>query len=121
MADSDLRMTAGTTFDFGITWQTQNGDQLIPVDITGCTACFQMRVVSTGALLAEAKTEGDGIDIPNGPDGSISVSIHPSKTLGLNSYRIGKVQYELRVYFPSGDVYSVISGSIAIVGGVISD
>lgn len=121
MAATDLQLTAGTTYAFGITWQTKDGDQLVPVDISGCTARFQMRDVASGELLAECKTEGDGIEIPSGPDGVVQVSVHPSKTDGLKARPIGQVAYELRVYFPSGDVYSVMSGFIAIVEGVIRD
>lgn len=121
MAASDLQLTAGTTCAFGITWQTEDGDQLVPVDISGCTARLQMRDVASGALLVECKTGGDGIEIPTGPDGVILVSVHPSKSTGMAARTIGQVAYELRVYFPSGDVYSLMSGFIAIVAGVIRD
>lgn len=121
MAASDLQLTAGTTFAFGVTWQTQNGDVVAPVDISGCTARFQMRDVASGEVLAEAATEGDGVDIPDGPTGAITVSIHPSKTQGLTGHTIGQVAYELRVYFPSGDVYPVMAGFVAIIEGVFRD
>ncbi|NRD34581.1 hypothetical protein HQQ92_22975 [Shewanella sp. DC2-4] len=124
MAATDLQFTAGTTFAFDLTWQTKtDGGELVPVDITGCTACFQMREIASGKLLAQAKTEGDGIALNAGAEGDnmgkIAVSIHPSKTRGLKSFVLGKVAYELRVYFPSGDVYSLMSGFVAISEGVI--
>lgn len=120
MSASDLQMTAGTTFAFGVTWQTKDGDQMVPVDVSGCSARFQMRDMQSGGVLAEAGS-GDGIDIPDGPGGEIRVSLHPEKTKGLAAYPLGRVAYELRVYFPSGDVYPVMSGFVAIVQGVIRD
>lgn len=121
MAASDLKLIAGTTFSFGVTWQTQAGDVVTPVDITGCTARFQMREVASGALLAQASTESDGIKIIDGVKGEISVSLLPTKTKGLTNKIIGDVAYELRGYFPSGDVYTLMSGFVAIVEGVIRD
>lgn len=118
---SDLRLIAGTTFAFGATWQSQDGDQLVPVDISGCTARFQMRDVTSGDLLVEATTEKGNIEIPSGPDGQVNVSIHPDDTKSLEAAKVGDVAYELRVYFPSGDVYSLMSGFVAIVEGVIRD
>lgn len=120
MSASDLQMTAGTTFAFGVTWQTRDGDHLVPVDVSGCSARFQMRDTESGKLLAEANSV-DGIDIPDGPAGQLRVSLHPDKTKTLGAYPLGRVVYELRVYFPSGDVYPVMSGFVAIAQGVIRD
>lgn len=121
MSASDLQMTAGTTFAFGVTWQTKDGDQLVPVDVSGCSARFQMRDMESDLVLAEAASNGDGIEIPDGPSGELRVSLHPDKTKALSAYPLGRVAYELRVYFPSGDVYPVMSGFVAIAQGVIRD
>lgn len=122
MAASDLELTAGTTFAFSVTWQQKNGDALTPIDITGCTARFQVRDVKTDELLIDAQTGGRGIEIPAGSDGLISVTLGPDVTRGLSSRPIGQAVYELRVYFPSGDAYPVLpSGFLAINKGVIRD
>lgn len=118
---SDLRLVAGTTFAFGLTWQQKAGGQLLPVDISGCTARFQMRDVASTGLLVEATSEKGNIEIPNGPNGQINVSINPDDTKALGAATVGSVAYELRVYFPSGDVYSLMSGFVAIIEGVIRD
>lgn len=122
MASSDLELTPGTTFAFAVTWQQKNGDQLVPVDISGCTARFQVRDDTTGETLIDAQTEGRGIDIPLGKDGLIKVSVGPSITRGIKPRSFGQVRYELRVYFPSGDVYAVLPpGFVSISSGVIRD
>ncbi len=118
---SDLRLIAGTTFAFAATWQSQDGGQLVPVDITGCTARLQMRHATRGELLVEASTESGTITIATGTDGQVAVSLPPSATKALKASKIGEVVYELRVYFPSGDVYSLMSGFVAVVEGVIRD
>lgn len=122
MAASDLELTAGTTFAFSVTWQQKGDAGLAPIDITGCTARFQVRDAKGGALLIDAQTEGRGIRIPNGPDGLIEVSLNPALTRGLPPRSLGQAVYELRVYFPSGDAYPVLpEGFIAINPGVIRD
>lgn len=122
MAASDLELTAGTTFAFAVTWQQKSGAALAPIDITGCTARFQVRDAKTDELLIDAQTEGRGIEIPAGPDGLIKVSLGPDVTRGLPSRAIGQAVYELRVYFPSGDAYPVLpAGFLAINQGVIRD
>lgn len=119
--DSDLRVVSGTSLGFTTEWRQQNeAGEWQAVNITGCTARFAMRDTATGAVLLTATT-GDGITIANGSDGVIDVNIPPQKTHGLAPAVIGDVDYELRVYFPSGDVYSLIMGYVAIVAGVIND
>ncbi|AWG87332.1 TPA: hypothetical protein ACX3GV_004548 [Vibrio parahaemolyticus] len=121
MAASDLRLVAGTTFGFSMTWETENeAGELAPVDITGCSAKFVMKAKASGAVLATAST-GDGVEIPDGPTGEVVVTLAPEKTAGLTEAKIGQVGYELRVYFPSGDVYSLVIGFVAIVEGEIDD
>jgi hypothetical protein len=122
MAASDLELTAGTTFGFAVTWQQKSGETLAPIDITGCTARFQVRDAKTDELLIDAQTEGRGIEIPAGADGLIKVSLGPEVTRGLSPRAIGQAVYELRVYFPSGDAYPVLpAGFLVIKRGVIRD
>lgn len=120
MAASDLQLTAGTTFAFGVTWQTKDGDQMVAVDLSGCTARLQMRDVKSGALLVAAEI-GDGIEITDPKAGEISVSLKPAKTRELGPSPLGALIYELRVYFPSGDAYPVMTGFVAVAEGVIRD
>lgn len=120
MAASDLQLTAGTTFAFGVTWQTKDGDHMVAVDLSGCTARLQMRDAKSGALLVAADI-GDGIEIPDPKGGKITVSLKPAKTQTLGARRLGDVVYELRAYFPSGDAYPVMTGFVAVAEGVIRD
>ena len=41
--------------------------------------------------------------------------------LSLNPPQIGDVSYELRIEFPSGDVYSLVMGFVAIIEGIFDD
>lgn len=121
MAASDLRLVSGTTFGFSNVWEQENeAGELKPVDITGCTARFVMRDEQTGQKLVEASTS-DGITIPDGTAGEVIVSLSPDKTTGLKAAQIGDVAYELRIYFPSGDVYSLVMGYVAIIEGKFDD
>lgn len=121
MADSDLRLVTGTTFGFSSVWQQQNAaGEWEPVIITGCTARFVMCDERTGETLVTAST-GAGITIPDGESGEVVVNLAPSKTAELKSAQLGEVSYELRVYFPSGDVYSLMMGYVAIVEGKFND
>ncbi|MDN4712360.1 hypothetical protein QYZ44_26980 [Vibrio parahaemolyticus] len=45
----------------------------------------------------------------------------PDKTTGLKAAQIGDVAYELRIYFPSGDVYSLVMGYVVIIEGKFDD
>ncbi|EIU5460379.1 TPA: hypothetical protein ACPHWC_006313 [Pseudomonas aeruginosa] len=123
MAAGDLELTAGTTFAFSATWQQQDNDgaALVPIDISGCRARFQAREVESGRLLLDAQTEGRGVTIPAGSDGTLTVSLSPTTTRGLPARRLGEVEHELRVYFPSGDAYAVLTGFLVIRQGVIRD
>jgi hypothetical protein len=121
MADSDLRLVSGATFGFSNVWEQQNeAGEWEPVIITGCTARFVMRDERTGEILVKAST-GDGITIPDGNTGEVVVSLPPAKTAGLKSAQIGDVSYELRIEFPSGDVYSLVMGFVAIIEGIFDD
>ncbi|PMN73151.1 hypothetical protein [Enterovibrio norvegicus] len=120
MADSDLTLVTGTTLAFSSVWEQQNdAGAFEPVIITGCTARFVMRDENTGETLVTAST-GAGITL-NGDTGEVVVNLPPSKTAGLRGAMLGDVGYELRVTFPSGDVYSLMMGFVAIVEGKFND
>lgn len=121
MAASDLQLITGNTFAFTATWGTKDGDTFVPVDVSGCRARFVMRDVHSGVLLAESTTEDGGIVIDDPTNGVISVRLAPDKTRALDGKPLGQAAYELRVYFPSGDEYSVMMGLVVVTEGVIRD
>lgn len=122
MAGSDLEIVAGTTFAFSVAWQQKDGAQLSAVDITGCSVRFQVRDAKSDELLIDAGTDGRGVEIPVGTDGVINVSISPGVTRAIKPRALGAAVYELRVYFPSGEVYPVLPPGLAVITqGVIRD
>lgn len=118
MAAPDLEIISGTTFGFEVTWESA-GESRTPVDVSGCTVRFQ--VSSGSSLLLESTTENGGIAVSDPAAGRIAVQVKPSQTAGQDPDEWELAAYELRVYFPSGDVYSILRGRAALLMGAIRD
>ncbi|MDQ7735522.1 hypothetical protein QT231_22715 [Halomonas sp. SpR1] len=112
-----ISMVAGTTYRFSAAWANEE-PAATPIDLTGCEAVF---VVATtqGAPLLSCET-GNGIElVPS--EGGISVHIRPEQTAGAISPEWSGARYELRVTFPSGDVYSLLRGHFQLTPGVLHE
>ncbi|QNU62257.1 DUF7264 domain-containing protein [Vreelandella titanicae] len=110
-----LSMVAGTTYRFSATWASED-TAATPVDLTGCAATFVVATTQGTALLT-CET-GDGIELAPS-EGSINVHIRPEQTAGAVSPEWSGARYELRITFPSGDVYSLLRGHFQLTPGVI--
>ena len=106
--DVNLQIFRGKSLDFCIIWGGST-----PIDITGYQAHFQARDLNSNILL-NLDTNNGGIAV-NGVAGEMRVKAAPSIT-GLVS-KPGR--YELELTNQSGDIYRVISGSIAPVDEVV--
>lgn len=119
MSAPTLTLTEGTTFGFETTWSS-NDDARTPVDITGCTARFVITPAASRRRLIDCSTENGGITL-DGTAGHLAIRIAPEQTAGSYSSAWEGARYELRVTFPSGDVYSLLRGTAALTQGVIDD
>lgn len=109
-----FQIVEGTTFGFELTWSDAAG---APIDITGCAARFVICPASSSQVLAECTTEGGGITL-GGLTGEVVVSLAPSKTADKYSKQWQGARYELRIEYPSGDVYSLLRGTVALSQGL---
>ncbi|WP_193092397.1 hypothetical protein [Halomonas colorata] len=110
-----LSMVAGTTYRFSANWASEDA-AATPVDITGCEAVFVVATTQGGPLLS--CEIGDGIElVPE--QGGINVHIRPEQTAGAVSPSWSGARYELRVTFPSGDVFSLLRGHFQLQPGVV--
>lgn len=117
MNGPDFTIVEGTTFGFGITWE-DSGTPREAIDIGGCTAVFRVCPASSNQTLAECTTEDGGVSI--GPlKGQLSVSLAPGKTAGTSGALWSGARYELRVMYPSGEVYSLVRGQARLIPAVI--
>lgn len=117
MNGPELSIIEGTTFSFGVTWE-DSGTPRSPIDIEGCAAVFRICPATSSQALAECSTEDGGITI--GPDkGQLSVRLAPEKTSGTSGALWLGARYELRVSYPSGDVYSLVRGQVRLIPAVI--
>lgn len=119
----ELEVVTGTTFGFDVTWTDHNGNG---IDITGCVMKFQIRA-DDGSVVVAGTTEDGCIVITDATAGAFTVTIPPDQTRRYRSpitepyFPSPPLRYELRIYFPSGDVYSVLRGSAKLIDGVIHD
>lgn len=117
MNGPDFTIVEGTTFGFGITWE-DSGTPRAAIDIEGCAAVFRICPASSSQTLAECTTEDGGVKI--GPlRGQLTVSLAPEKTAGTSGALWTGARYELRVMYPSGDVYSLVRGQARLIPAVI--
>lgn len=110
-----FNIVAGTTFGFELIWSDSVG---APIDITGCVARFVICPATSRQVLAECSNFGGGITL-GGATGSVVVSLSPDKTSGQHSKQWNDARYELRVEYPSGDVYSLLRGTVALSPGLL--
>lgn len=117
MNGPDMTLVEGTTFGFSLTWES-SGTPREPIDIEGCAVVFRICPASSSQVLAECTTEDGGITV--GPEkGQMSVRLAPEKTAGTSGALWVGARYELRVMYPSGDVYSLVRGQLRLVPAVI--
>lgn len=117
MNGPEMTLIEGTTFGFGITWE-DSGTPREPIDIAGCAAVYRICPASSSQTLAECTTEDGGITI--GPlKGQLTVNLAPEKTAGKSGALWSGARYELRVMYPSGDVYSLVRGQARLIPAVI--
>lgn len=114
-----LTLVEGTTLAFSTAWATAD-DARTPVDMTGCTARFVIVPEDSRRALVECTTQNGGIEIDVGT-GTLSIRVAPEQTAEQLSDAWKNARYELRVTFPSGDVYSLLRGKAALVAGVANE
>lgn len=110
-----LSMVAGTTYRFSANWASDDADAT-PVDLTGCEATFLV-ASHQGEPLITCTTD-DGIELEP-EQGGIHLHIRPEQTAGLIEPHWAGARYELRITFPSGDVFSLLQGRFQLKPGVI--
>lgn len=115
MSGPTLELIEGTTFGFELTWSDDAG---VPIDVTGCAARFVICPAASSAPLAQCSTEDGGI-ILGGPRGTVAVTLAPSKTANKASAQWQGARYELRIEYPSGDIYSLLRGALALEPGLM--
>lgn len=117
MNGPDFTIVEGTTYAFSIVWE-DSGSPRAAIDIGGCTAIFRICPASSSQALVECSTENGGVVI--GPQrGQLSVTISPDKTAGTSGGRWAGARYELRIAYPSGEIYSLVRGLVRLVPAVI--
>lgn len=117
MNGPEYSIVEGTTFGFELTWE-DSGAPRKPIDLTGCAAVFRICPAASSQTLAECTTEDGGIVIEP-LAGSVRVNLAPAKTAGSSGALWSGARYELRVMFPSGDVYSLVRGQVRLIPAVI--
>lgn len=120
MSDQTLSIVAGTTFDFELTWETQNADgELDPVDITGCQVVLQIRNAVDDSLLLSCSTQAEEVTVTDPKTGKMQFHIAPSKTANQDVAAWKEARWEVRVIFPSDDVYSLVRGWAKLIVGIV--
>lgn len=100
--DINLQIYRGKTLNFSVIWGGET-----PIDITGFDAAL-MAVSHEGDVILDLTVANGGIVIG---DANGQITIKASAELTANFTKIGK--YELELTNVSGDVFRVISGTIA--------
>lgn len=117
MNGPEITIIEGTTFGLELTWE-DSGSPRSPIDLTGCAAVFRICPASSRQALAEASTQDGGVDI-DGLAGRVRVRLAPEKTAGSSGALWQGARYEVRVTFPSADVYSLVQGFARLIPAVI--
>lgn len=113
-----LRIGRGTTFRFETSWMTDDPDNPA-VKLDGCTVVFAV-ADGDGTRRVECSTANGLIAILPKPDGEsdvIETTITPALTEGQSPSDWQGAHYELKVTFPSGDVYSILRGAALLLEG----
>lgn len=101
----------------GVAYQASTGSvapqaDLVPVDLTGCTARMHIRAkLADATTLMELTTENGGITI-GGTTGEIVLFVSDEDS-SAEDWKSGV--YDLEIVHPSGDVTRLIEGSISLV------
>ena len=106
--DINLQIFRGKTLNFNIIWGGST-----PIDITGFQACLQAESLD-GDVLLDLDTANGGITI-DGANGKLSFKASPVLTDQVKK----PGRYELEMTNLSGDVFRVISGSIAPIAEIV--
>lgn len=119
MSAPTLEIIEGTTLAFETTWSAAD-EARTPIDLTGCAARFAITPANSRRVLVDCTTENGAIEL-DGPAGNVAIRIAPEATAGTYSTAWDSARYELRVTFPSGDVYCLMRGTAQLIQGVIDD
>ena len=119
MSAPTLTLIEGTTLAFSTAWADAD-EARTPVDMTGCTARFVIVPEDSRRALVECTTQNGGIEI-DVATGTLSIRVAPEQTAEQLSDAWKHARYELRVMFPSGDVYSLLRGKAALTAGVANE
>ncbi|HCH5506008.1 TPA: hypothetical protein NKZ29_004450 [Vibrio parahaemolyticus] len=120
MDEQDLPLVAGTTFDFELTWETENDQgELEPVDITGCSVVLQVRGMTSKVLLMSCTSTDGDITVEDPVTGRMEIHISPEKTANQDVNVWQDARWEVRVIFPSGDAYSLVRGWAKLTVGSV--
>lgn len=119
MSAPTLTLIEGTTLAFSTAWADAD-ETRTPVDMTGCTARFVIVPEDSRRALVECTTQNGGIEI-DVSTGTLSIRVAPEQTAEQLSDAWKNARYELRVMFPSGDVYSLLRGKAALTAGVANE
>jgi|TARA_Y100001949_G_scaffold166615_1_gene163419 hypothetical protein len=114
-----LALIEGTTLAFSTEWATDD-EARTPIDMTGCTARFVIVPEDSRRALVECTTQNGGIEI-DVATGTISIRVAPEQTAEQLSDAWKNARYELRITFPSGDVYSLLRGKATLTPGVANE
>lgn len=106
--DINLQIYRGKTLNFNIIWGGST-----PIDISGFQASLQAQSLD-GDLLLDLDTVNGGIII-DGANGKLSFKASPILTNQVNK----PGRYELEMTNLNGDIYRVISGSIAPIEEIV--
>ncbi len=106
--DINLQIYRGKTLNFNIIWGGAT-----PIDITGFDASLQAKSLD-GITLLDLDTSNGGIII-DGANGKLSFKANPVLTDQVNK----PGRYELEMTNLSGEVYRIISGSIAPIEEIV--
>jgi len=105
----NIRLTRRDTFKFRVTI-TKNGTA---VNITGATFLFTVKWNITDAGSIFTASLGDGIVVNSAINGIIDITFASAKTASLPAYKI-ILPYDLQMTETSGDVSTVLRGSLII-------
>lgn len=112
----NLKMVRGDTYSFRVTI-TQNGEA---VDITGgsftMTAKWEITDADANAVFQKTSPSG-GIVLTTPASGVITVTLDPADTNSLPLHKVS-LFYDIEFIDSSGDVYTVLYGTLSVVPDV---
>ena len=108
-ASTEMTLYRGKSLAFEVVWGGPS-----PIDITGYTASLQVRS-HTGRLLMELSS-ANGRVVNGGGNGRLAFAAPPAVTRAVDTHGT----YELELTAPTGHVYRVISGNVAIEEEIVA-